>query len=1308
MTQNVKIWQQNVNKSRTCQHNLLSNNHLVRDEVNIIALQEPAIDSQGYTLASRDWTTIYPTLHRKTDKTTRAVTLIRADLSSDSWMQLDFPSVDVTAIQLKGDWGKLTIVNVYNDCENDETIRLLSEFHRRNQAEVERTGAGTAHVLWLGDFNRHHPYWDDPNDTRLFTTEATNAAEKLIEAVADAGLELALPSGIPTHKHNVTKKWSRVDQVFVSDHSENAIITCDTQIDQWGINTDHLPILTIMNLSAEIKEASEIPNFREVDWDEFRKGLKTQLDKLPPAAPINTQRQLDTNCEDLTKAIQKTINSQVPTSTITSKSKRWWTKELTQLRRAANRLGRQSYKRRLDEDHTVHAERAAMVKKYRNTLDQTQRQHWRDWLENAEDPDIWAAHRLTSSSGGDGGKTKIPALKYTVDGAEATARDNGDKGRLLAKNFFPAKPPADEATSDQEYAKACDRVGKITSEQIIAQLKKLKPFKAPGPDGIPNITLTKCADLIAERLSHIYRAMLDKNLMYKPWKMFITVVLRKPGKPNYDVPKAYRPIALLNTMWKVATAIIANHISYITEKHQLLPANHFGGRPGRTTTDAVHLLVTRIKDAWRAGKVTSVLFLDIEGAFPNANPERLIHNLRKRGIPAKYAQFVRNMLEGRVTTLKFDGFVSDLIPIDNGIGQGDPLSMILYQYYNADLLDIPMREGEDAEAYVDDTIMIATDTDFNETHRKLESMMCREEGVETWSNTHSSPLEYSKLALINFGHKHKDLGDPTLRLPQRTIPPANSTKYLGVYIDRNLNWKTQQAYATEKGAKWTAQIRRLTRPTWGITPKYAKQLYISVALPRVLYAADIWCTPTSCEHPGPKAVGSAKVTKQIATIQRAGALAITGGLRSSPTDALNASAHLLPAPSTISKWCHRAYTRMAMLPREHPLFKAVNWKTTSTTKRHRGPIHNLARTYNIDARKVEKIPTAARNPSKTGKLPFQISIPADKDASAQEAANASEEIQVYSDGSAHGGKVGAAAILSRRNRPDRILHFHLGQESEHTVHEAELVGLLLAMHLVHTEKRSNTSCMIAVDNQATLKAFDSDLRKPGHHLAREALRLANQLQKRKNKRKFKLTLRWSAGHVGIEGNEKADIEAKKAASKLSSQVNLLPPYLRRPLCSNPSALRREYNDKLKKDWADNWRQTKRGKIAKRIDNSTPSTKFLKLISNPKLTRHAASQIAQLRMQHFPLNGYLHKIKRVDKANCPACGADDESITHFLLTCQSYAHERWALARQVRKIKKNMTVETLLGEPELALPLANYIESTGRFHTKSGEQTQTSD
>ena len=84
-------------------------------------------------------------------------------------------------------------------------IRLLTEFHHRNKATLERTLQGEAHVIWLGDFNRHHPYWDSLEDTRLFTSEATEMAEKLIEAMADMGLELVLPSGLLTHKHSITK-----------------------------------------------------------------------------------------------------------------------------------------------------------------------------------------------------------------------------------------------------------------------------------------------------------------------------------------------------------------------------------------------------------------------------------------------------------------------------------------------------------------------------------------------------------------------------------------------------------------------------------------------------------------------------------------------------------------------------------------------------------------------------------------------------------------------------------------------------------------------------------------------------------------------------------------------------------------------------------------------------------------------------------------------------------------------------------------------------------------------------------------------
>jgi hypothetical protein len=93
--------------------------------------------------------------------------------------------------------------------------------------------------------------------------------------------------------------------------------------------------------------------------------------------------------------------------------------------------------------------------------------------------------------------------------------------------------------------------------------------------------------------------------------------------------------------------------------------------------------------------------------------------------------------------------------------------MVMYQYYNADLLDIPKEKSESAIAYVDDTLLLATAEHFEEVHDKLASMMSREGGVTEWSKMHNSPLEYSKLVLIDFTHRNSPKKRVQLQLPQR-------------------------------------------------------------------------------------------------------------------------------------------------------------------------------------------------------------------------------------------------------------------------------------------------------------------------------------------------------------------------------------------------------------------------------------------------------------------------------------------------------------------------------------------------------------
>lgn len=378
----ITIWQQNVNRSHTCQHDLISSVALARRGIDIVALQEPAITNFGTTIASRDWIPVYPTTHSANPTKTRSIILIRNNILTENWKQVDFPSGDVTVVQLTGSWGDLMLYNIYNDCEKNDTINMLETFaHSPLGDHSNRSRENSKATLWLGDFNRHHLHWDDPADTRLFTRTAIDNAESLISAIAGLGLDLALPPGIPTHLHNVTKKWTRLDQVFILEEHLDTIITCDTLPNTPGINTNHLPILTTLDLNLTRVQPNPPRNFRDVNWEDFEKELAARLDRLGPQTRIRTPGELETACQKLTKVIQETINEKVPEPVAGIKAKKWWMKELTKLRQEANRAGRKASKYRDWLEHRSHKERKEAHKLFHKTLKHTKRQHWRDWLE---------------------------------------------------------------------------------------------------------------------------------------------------------------------------------------------------------------------------------------------------------------------------------------------------------------------------------------------------------------------------------------------------------------------------------------------------------------------------------------------------------------------------------------------------------------------------------------------------------------------------------------------------------------------------------------------------------------------------------------------------------------------------------------------------------------------------------------------------------------------------------------------------------------------------------------------------------------
>jgi len=119
------------------------------------------------------------------------------------------------------------------------------------------------------------------------------------------------------------------------------------------------------------------------------------------------------------------------------------------------------------------------------------------------------------------------------------------------------------------------------------------------------------------------------------FKKAAVVVLRKSGKTllQQQTAGAYRPISLLSTIGKVIEAIIGRRIASAAEAHKLLPTLQMGNRPKRSTELAIKMVVDAAHTAWKRGAVSSLLQLDIKGAFDSVDYIRLLDTLRGMGFP---------------------------------------------------------------------------------------------------------------------------------------------------------------------------------------------------------------------------------------------------------------------------------------------------------------------------------------------------------------------------------------------------------------------------------------------------------------------------------------------------------------------------------------------------------------------------------------------------------------------------------------------------------------------------------------------------
>ena len=134
-----------------------------------------------------------------------------------------------------------------------------------------------------------------------------------------------------------------------------------------------------------------------------------------------------------------------------------------------------------------------------------------------------------------------------------------------------------------------------------------------------------------------------------------------------------------------------------------------------------------------------------------------------------------------------------------------------------------------------------------------------------------------------------------------------------------------------------------------------------MALPKITYGLDVWYTPPTKPIGYTKNTGSVGTLQNLQKAQRIATTAITGTLRSAPTDLLDTHTGLLLMELVLMKACHRAMTRMLTLPNSHPLHNTIMKAKRNPPDKHLSPLDQLVKIFKMRNLKLEIIDPTVRN-----------------------------------------------------------------------------------------------------------------------------------------------------------------------------------------------------------------------------------------------------------------------------------------------------------------------------------------------------------
>ena len=334
--------------------------------------------------------------------------------------------------------------------------------------------------------------------------------------------------------------------------------------------------------------------------------------------------------------------------------------------------------------------------------------------------------------------TKTRITKIVKDGKTLIGDDAEQHMVDLFKKLLGNKSKVDsEYTVEEFLGEAMHKVPKLTPEQArsieeeITQdelddvVRKSHTDSSPGISGV-SYQLIKHIWPLIRRLFHKATLQImgsnDKPPMDKlpeSWCQRRIILIGKPNKPEDD-DGSYRPISLLEITYKLVAGVIAARLKQAAQ--HLIGPSQKGYMPDRCAMDVTRSVVDVRNIALHLGIPLAIVGLDFSKAFDTVSHVGLIKILRFLNFPNRFIDQIALLLSNAQITLDINGKRHESFLLQDGTGQGDPISSYLFNIVVEVFLnriihqqqDILFSAGDERfipEAYADDIHILAKGDD---------------------------------------------------------------------------------------------------------------------------------------------------------------------------------------------------------------------------------------------------------------------------------------------------------------------------------------------------------------------------------------------------------------------------------------------------------------------------------------------------------------------------------------------------------------------------------------------------------------------